>query len=45
MPYTHFTQSERIELQDLLSRRLKCKEIAYRLGNDYCGPIATAFHA
>lgn len=34
MPYTHFTQSERMELQDLLSRRLKCKEIAYRLGKD-----------
>lgn len=34
MPYTHFTQSERIELQDLLSRRLNCKEIAYRFNKD-----------
>jgi len=34
MPYSHFTQDERIELQELLNRRLKCLEIAYRLGKD-----------
>lgn len=34
MPYAHFTQVEREELQDLLARRLKCKEIACRLGKD-----------
>ncbi|MDB1807408.1 IS30 family transposase [Eggerthella lenta] len=34
MPYAHFTQEEREGLQDLLNRRLKCREIACRLDKD-----------
>ena len=34
MPYKHFTRKEREELQDLLGRRTKCKEIALRLDKD-----------
>lgn len=34
MPYAHFTQEEREELQVLLNQGLKCKEIACRLGKD-----------
>ena len=34
MPYNHFTREEREELQELLGRRMKCKEIAFRLGKD-----------
>lgn len=34
MPYSHFTREEREELQELLGRRLKCKEVALRLDKD-----------
>lgn len=34
MPYSHFTQDERIELQELLGRGLTCQETAYRLDKD-----------
>lgn len=34
MPYKHFTREEREDLQDLLGRRAKCKEIAFRLDKD-----------
>ena len=34
MPYEHFTQDERISLQGYLDKRMKCKDIAARLGKD-----------
>ena len=34
MPYKHFTPEEREELQELLGRKMKCKEIALRLDKD-----------
>lgn len=39
MPYKHFTREEREELQELLGRGIKCKEIGFRLGK---GPTSVS---